>query len=76
MFRGETGRSGFACAPAYGSEVVALGDGFIPGTEVPGYLEALCASVWVWDLFLLKCLQWGGWSGVIPCLYETWGTRS
>jgi hypothetical protein len=30
---------------AYGSEVVAFGDGFIPGTKVPGfYLEALCAS--------------------------------
>ena len=30
---------------AYGSEVVACGDDFVPGTEVPGfYLEALCAS--------------------------------
>ncbi|WP_285288904.1 hypothetical protein [Alloacidobacterium dinghuense] len=27
---------GFACAQAYGSEVVAF-DGFIPGTEVAGF---------------------------------------
>ena len=38
-------RFGFACAPAYGSEVVAFGDASIPGTKVPGfYREALCAS--------------------------------
>jgi len=41
----EPSRSGFACAPAYGSEVVAFGDAFVPGTKVPGfYLEARCAS--------------------------------
>lgn len=38
-------RSGFACARAYGNEVAAFGDGFIPGTKVPGfYRKALCAS--------------------------------
>jgi len=31
------GRFGFAFAQAYGSEVVAFGGGFIPGTEVPGF---------------------------------------
>jgi hypothetical protein len=41
----EPSRSGFACAPAYGSEVAAFGDDFVPGTKVPGfYLEARCAS--------------------------------
>jgi len=35
-----------ASAPAYGSEVIASGDAFIPGTEVPGfYPEARCASL-------------------------------
>ena len=38
-------RSGFACSPAYGGEVAAFGDDFVPGTKVPGfYLEARCAS--------------------------------
>jgi len=42
-----TGRFGFASAQAYGSEVVACSDGFVPGTKVPGfYLEELCASFW------------------------------
>jgi len=37
--------SAFAFALAYGSKVVAFGDGFIAGTEVPGfYLEVPCAS--------------------------------
>ena len=41
------GRFGFACARAYGSKVVAFGDGFIPGTEVPGFhLEALSRLFW------------------------------
>jgi len=47
-----TGRFGFACAPAYGSGVVTFGDGFVPGTKVPGfYLEAL-ALFWGFGLAL------------------------
>jgi len=38
---------------AYGSEVIAFGDGFIPGTKVPGfYREALCASFCFLDFAL------------------------
>jgi hypothetical protein len=46
-------RCGFACAPAYSSEVVAFGNSFIPGTEVPGfYLEARSASFCVLGILL------------------------
>jgi hypothetical protein len=53
-------RFGFACALAYGSEVIAFGDDFIPGTEVPGfYLEALCTSFgfgfFVWSVHAVWC---------------------
>ena len=62
-----SGRCGFAFAPAYGSEVVAFGDAFIQGTEVPCFYPRGALRLF-WFLALV------GGVGRISCLYETWGT--
>lgn len=67
------GRFDFACAPAYGSEVVAFGDGFVPGTEAPGfYLETLSRLFW----FGVRVLDEGWFCSHLMSLRDTWGTQS
>ena len=71
MFRGER-RFGFACARAYGSEVIAFGDGFIPGTKVPALPGGTLRLFLFCDFVLSEVRAVGGWSGIIPCLCDTW----